>query len=47
MHESHAMAQTRGVERDGARFAYLRWGNAASGQPPLFFLRCFRGEMDH
>lgn len=47
MQDSHANAQTRFLERDGARFAYRRWGNAASGQPPLFFLQHFRGGMDH
>ncbi|WRH63782.1 MAG: alpha/beta hydrolase [Fuscovulum sp.] len=47
MQVSHATAQTRFVERDGARFAYRRWGNAASGKPPLFLLQHFRGGMDH
>lgn len=44
---THLTARTRFVEVDGARFAYRRWGNAESGQPPLFFLQHFRGGMDH
>jgi pimeloyl-ACP methyl ester carboxylesterase len=32
---------------DGDTFAYRRWGNAESGQVPLFFLQHFRGGLDH
>jgi pimeloyl-ACP methyl ester carboxylesterase len=35
------------VQVDGDTFAYRRWGNDTSGQPPLFFLQHFRGGMDH
>ncbi|KQM67676.1 alpha/beta hydrolase [Sphingomonas sp. Leaf17] len=44
---SHLTAPTRFVTVDGDRFAYRRWGNAASGQPPVFLLQHFRGGMDH
>jgi pimeloyl-ACP methyl ester carboxylesterase len=47
MSDTHLTALTRFIELDGARFAYRRWGNAGSGQPPLFFLQHFRGGMDH
>ena len=47
MSDTHLTAPTRFIELDGAHFAYRRWGNAASGQPPLFFLQHFRGGMDH
>lgn len=47
MTDSHLTTPTRFVDVDGASFAYRRWGNAASGQPPLFFLQHFRGGMDH
>lgn len=47
MSDTHLTAPTRSIEIDGARFAYRRWGNAGSGQPPLFFLQHFRGGMDH
>lgn len=47
MSETHLTAETKFVDFDGARYAYRRWGNAASGQPPLFFLQHFRGGMDH
>lgn len=47
MTDTHLTAQTRFVEVDGDRFAYRRWGNGATGQPPLFFLQHFRGGMDH
>jgi pimeloyl-ACP methyl ester carboxylesterase len=43
----HLTAPTRFVEVDGDRFAYRRWGNSASGEPPLFFIQHFRGGMDH
>jgi pimeloyl-ACP methyl ester carboxylesterase len=47
MTETHLSAPTRFAEVNGDRFAYRRWGNAGSGQPPLFFLQHFRGGMDH
>lgn len=47
MSETHNTAPTRFIEVDGAQFAYRRWGNRATGQPPLFFLQHFRGGMDH
>jgi len=47
MYESHLTVPTRFVEVDGDKFAYRRWGNSNSGQPPLFFLQHFRGGMDH
>ncbi|MDC6282732.1 alpha/beta hydrolase [Pandoraea sp. XJJ-1] len=47
MNDTHVTAPTRFVEVDGNRFAYRRWGNVATDQPPLFFLQHFRGGMDH
>ena len=47
MSETHLTAPTRFVEVDGDRFAYRRWGNGTTDQPPLFFLQHFRGGMDH
>lgn len=47
MTENHISTPTRFVEVGDDRFAYRRWGNAGSGQPPLFFLQHFRGGMDH
>lgn len=47
MTETHLNASTRFVEFDGDRFAYRRWGNSSSDQPPLFLLQHFRGGMDH
>ena len=47
MTETHLTAPTRFVDVDGDRFAYRRWGNNATDQPPLFFLQHFRGGMDH
>lgn len=47
MTETHFTAPTRFAEVNGDRFAYRRWGNADSNQPPLFFLQHFRGGMDH
>ena len=43
MNHTHLTAPTRHVEVDGAQFAYRRWGNTATDQPPLFFLQHFRG----
>ena len=47
MTDSHNTTPTRYVEIDGDRFAYRRWGNTSSGQPPLLFLQHFRGGLDH
>ncbi|MBS1158098.1 MAG: alpha/beta hydrolase [Proteobacteria bacterium] len=47
MSHTHLTATTRFVEIDGDNFAYRRWGNAASNQPPLLFLQHFRGGMDN
>lgn len=47
MTDSHLTAPTRLIEVDGDKFAYRRWGNTSSGQPPLFFVQHFRGGMDH
>ena len=47
MSHTHLTAPTQFVEVDGARFAYRRWGNTASSQPPLLCLQHFRGGMDH
>ena len=47
MRDTHLTALTRFVEVDGEKFAYRRWGDASSGQPPLFFVQHFRGGLDH
>lgn len=47
MTETHATTPTRFVEINGDKFAYRRWGNTVTDQPPLFFLQHFRGGMDH
>lgn len=47
MSDTHSTAPTRFVEVDGEKFAYRRWGNRTTGQPPLFLLQHFRGGMDH
>lgn len=47
MTDTHFTAPTRFVEIEGDRFAYRRWGNPTTGQPPLLFLQHFRGGMDH
>lgn len=47
MAHSHNTAPTQFIEADGSRFAYRRWGEAGSGQPPLLFFQHFRGGMDH
>ena len=44
---THLTAPTQFIKVDGDSFAYRRWGNTQSGQPPLFFLQHFRGGMDH
>jgi len=38
MNHTHLTAPTRHVDVDGAQFAYRRWGNTTTAQPPLFFL---------
>lgn len=47
MNDTHLTAPTRFLERDGARFAYRRWGSSGGSQPPLLLLQHFRGGMDH
>ena len=47
MTPTHLTAPTCFVEVDGDSFAYRRWGNSTSDQPPLFFIQHFRGGMDH
>lgn len=47
MTDTHLTAPTRFIKVDGDTFAYRRWGNTESVQPPLFFLQHFRGGMDH
>jgi pimeloyl-ACP methyl ester carboxylesterase len=47
MNHTHLTVPTQFVEIDGDKFAYRRWGNASTDQPPLFFLQHFRGGMDH
>lgn len=44
---THLTAPTQFIEVDGANFAYRRWGNKESSNPPLFFLQHFRGGMDN
>ena len=47
MNDTHLTAPTRFVTLDGTRFAYRRWGNTDSSQPPILLLQHFRGGMDH
>ncbi|MDM0042790.1 alpha/beta hydrolase [Variovorax sp. J22G21] len=47
MSDTHLTAPTRFIEVDGDKFAYRRWGNASSGQPPLFFVPHYRAGLDH
>ena len=47
MSDSHFNTPTRFVEVNGDKFAYRRWGNTDTGNPPLFFLQHFRGGIDH
>lgn len=47
MTDTHLTAPTRFIAVDGDNFAYRRWGNSSSGQPPLFFLQHFRGGLDN
>lgn len=39
MSHTHLTVPTRLGEVNGEPFAYRRWGNTATDQPPLFFLR--------
>ncbi|UZE21135.1 alpha/beta hydrolase [Pseudomonas sp. B21-056] len=47
MSDTHLTASTRFIEVDNNRFAYRRWGNARSTQPPVFFVPHFRAGLDH
>jgi pimeloyl-ACP methyl ester carboxylesterase len=47
MTDTHFTVPTRFVEVDGTHFAYRRWGNTSTSQPPLLLLPHFRGGMDH
>jgi len=47
MSHTHLTVPTRFVEVNSDRFAYRRWGNTATNEPPLFFLQHYRGGMDH
>lgn len=47
MSDTHLTTPTRFIEVDGDRFAYRRWGNPQSPQPPLFFVPHFRAGLDH
>ena len=47
MTDTHFTAPTRFVEIDGDKFAYRRWGNSTTDQPPLILFQHFRGGMDH
>ncbi len=47
MNTTHLTAPTQFIEVDGASFAYRRWGNTESPNPPLLFLQHFRGGMDN
>ena len=47
MSQTHNTAPTCFVEAEGEKFAYRRWGNSSTGQPPLFLLQHFRGGMDN
>lgn len=47
MTKTHLTAPTQFIEVDGANFAYRRWGNKESSNPPLLFLQHFRGGMDN
>jgi len=47
MTDTHLTVPTQFIDVNGDRFAYRRWGNTDTDQPPLFFLQHFRGGMDH
>lgn len=44
---THQTAETQFIEVNGVTFAYRRWGNLDTQQPPLFFLQHFRGGLDN
>ncbi|GAC1038783.1 alpha/beta hydrolase [Pseudomonas oryzihabitans] len=47
MSHTHLTAPTRFIELGADSFAYRRWGNTATDQPPLLLIQHFRGGMDH
>lgn len=47
MTDTHLTAPTRFADVGDTRFAYRRWGNKDSSQPPILLLQHFRGGMDH
>lgn len=47
MSDTHITTPTRFIEINGDSFAYRRWGNTRTDQPPLLFLQHFRGGMDN
>ena len=47
MDHNHYTVPTQFVEIEGDKFAYRRWGNSKTDQPPLFFLQHYRGGMDN
>lgn len=47
MNHTHLTAPTRFADINGDKFAYRRWGNAETSQPPILLLQHFRGGMDH
>jgi pimeloyl-ACP methyl ester carboxylesterase len=47
MNHTHLTASTRFADINGTRFAYRRWGNTGTSQPPILLLQPFRGGMDH
>lgn len=47
MTDTHQTAPTRFIKIGEDRFAYRRWGNTETDQPPLLLLQHFRGGMDH
>ncbi|WP_020558416.1 alpha/beta fold hydrolase [Thiofilum flexile] len=44
---THLTVPTHFIEVGGDKFAYRRWGNTLSNQPPLFLVPHFRAGMDH
>lgn len=44
---THQTAKTQFIDVNGTTFAYRRWGNTETEQPPLFFLQHFRGGLDN
>ena len=47
MTDTHLTVPTQFIDVNGDRFAYRRWGNTGTDQPPLLFLQHFRGGMDN